>query len=62
MEGIELNVIEVKDLKKQFKVKEKEKGIKGSLKSILKDKFQIKFCIVRNENDMHDKHLFKIWL
>lgn len=40
MEGIELNVIEVKDLKKQFKVKEKEKGIKGSLKSILKPKYK----------------------
>ena len=31
-----MTVIEVKDLKKTFKVKQKEKGLKGSLKSIVK--------------------------
>lgn len=34
------NVIEVKKLKKDFKVKIKEKGFKGSLKSIIKPKFK----------------------
>ena len=31
-----MSIIEVKGLNKKFKVKEKEKGIKGSLKSIIK--------------------------
>ena len=35
-----MNVIEVKDVKKTFRVKIKGKGLKGSLKSILKPKFQ----------------------
>ncbi|MBR3132964.1 MAG: ATP-binding cassette domain-containing protein [Clostridia bacterium] len=34
-------VIEAKGLKKEFKVKVKEKGIKGSLKSILRPKYKI---------------------
>ena len=32
-----MNVIEVKNLSKEFKVKIKDKGLKGSLKSIIKD-------------------------
>ena len=36
-----MNVIEVKDLCKTFKVKEKEKGFKGSIKSIFKTKYKI---------------------
>lgn len=35
-----MNIIEVKNLKKQFKIKEKEKGLKGSLKSIIKPKYK----------------------
>ena len=36
-----MNVIEVKDLSKSFRVKLKEKGFKGSMKSIIKPKFKI---------------------
>ena len=36
-----MNVIEVKNLSKSFKVKIKEKGFKGSLKSIIKPKYKI---------------------
>lgn len=35
-----MSIIEVKNLKKTFKVKVKEKGIKGSLKSIVKPKYK----------------------
>ena len=35
-----MNVIEVKHLSKTFKVKLKEKGLKGSLKSIIKPKYK----------------------
>ena len=35
-----MKVIEVKDLVKTFKVKVKEKGLKGSLKAIVKPKYQ----------------------
>ncbi len=35
-----MNVIEVKNLSKSFKVKIKEKGLKGSLKSIIKPKYK----------------------
>ena len=35
-----MSIIEVKGLNKKFKVKEKEKGIKGSLKSIIKPKYK----------------------
>jgi len=35
-----MNIIEVKNLNKQFRIKEKEKGIKGSLKSIIKPKYK----------------------
>ena len=34
-------IIEVKNLSKSFKVKIKEKGLKGSLKSIIKPKYKI---------------------
>ena len=36
-----MSIIEVKNLNKQFKVKEKEKGIKGSLKSIVKPQYKL---------------------
>ena len=36
-----MNVIEVKNLSKTFKIKLKEKGLKGSLKSILKPKYKL---------------------
>ena len=36
-----MKIIEVKNLNKQFKIKEKEKGFKGSIKSIFKPKFKI---------------------
>jgi len=35
-----MKIIEVKNLNKQFKIKEKEKGLKGSLKSIIKPKYK----------------------
>ena len=35
-EGEKMKAIEVKGLTKTFKVKQKEKGLKGSLKSIFK--------------------------
>ena len=35
-----MKVIEVKNLSKSFKVKIKEKGLKGSLKSIVKPKYK----------------------
>ena len=34
--GEKMNIIEVKNLNKRFTVKQKEKGIKGSIKSIIK--------------------------
>ena len=36
-----MNVIEVKNLSKSFKVKLKEKGLKGSLKAIIKPKYKL---------------------
>lgn len=36
-----MNIIEVKNLNKKFKIKEKEKGLKGSIKSIFKPKYKI---------------------
>ena len=36
-----MNIIEVKNLNKTFKIKEKEKGIKGSIKSIFKPTYKI---------------------
>ena len=36
-----MKIIEVKDLNKQFKIKEKDKGIKGSIKSIFKPKYKM---------------------
>lgn len=35
-----MNIIEVKNLNKTFKIKEKEKGIKGSIKSIVKPRYK----------------------
>lgn len=35
-----MNIIEVKNLNKTFRIKEKEKGIKGSVKSIIKPKYK----------------------
>ena len=35
-----MKIIEVKNLNKEFKVKEKEKGIKGSIKCIFKPKYK----------------------
>lgn len=35
-----MKIIEVKNLNKRFKIKEKEKGLKGSLKSIIKPKYK----------------------
>ena len=35
-----MSIIEVKNLNKKFKIKEKEKGIKGSLKSIVKPAYK----------------------
>ena len=34
-----MKIIEVKNLNKKFKIKEKEKGLKGSIKSIFKPKY-----------------------
>lgn len=36
-----MSIIEVKNLNKEFKIKEKEKGIKGSIKAIFKPKYKI---------------------
>ncbi len=36
-----MSIIEVKNLNKEFKIKEKEKGIKGSIKSIFRPKYKI---------------------
>ena len=35
-----MNIIEVKNLKKQFKIKEKDKGLFGSIKTIIKPKYK----------------------
>ncbi len=35
-----MNIIEVKNLNKTFKMKEKEKGITGSIKSIIKPQYK----------------------
>lgn len=40
-----MNIIEIKHLSKTFKIKEKEKGFKGSLKSIFKPKYKIKKAV-----------------
>ncbi len=47
-------IIEIKHLSKTFKVKEKEKGFKGSLKSIIKPKYKLKKA-VNNINLSIDK-------
>lgn len=47
-------IIEIKHLSKTFKIKEKEKGFKGSLKSIFKPKYKIKKA-VNNINLSIDK-------
>ena len=39
------NIIEIKKLSKTFKIKEKEKGFKGSIKSIFKPKYKIKKAV-----------------
>ena len=49
-----MSIIEVKNLKKTFKVKEKEKGIKGSFKSIIKPKYK-EIKAVNNINFSVDK-------
>lgn len=36
-----MSIIQVKNLNKEFKIKEKEKGIKGSIKSIIKPKYKL---------------------
>ena len=38
-------IIEIKHLSKTFKIKEKEKGFKGSLKSIIKPKYKLKKAV-----------------
>ena len=40
-----VNIIEIKHLSKTFRIKEKEKGFKGSLKSIFKPKYKIKKAV-----------------
>lgn len=40
-----MNAIEVKDISKTFKVKQKQKGFKGSLKSIFKPKYKEKKAV-----------------
>ena len=40
-----MNIIKIKHLSKTFKIKEKEKGFKGSLKSIFKPKYKIKKAV-----------------
>lgn len=47
-------IIEIKHLSKMFKIKEKEKGFKGSLKSIIKPKYRLKKA-VNNINLSIDK-------
>lgn len=42
-----MNIIEVKKLNKTFKIKEKEKGLKGSIKSLIKPKYK-KISAVNN--------------
>ena len=44
-----MNVIEVKNLSKEFKIKIKEKGLKGSFKSLIKPKYK-KIDAVKNIN------------
>ncbi|MCI8411501.1 MAG: ATP-binding cassette domain-containing protein [Clostridia bacterium] len=44
-----MSIIEVNNLNKKFKIKEKEKGIKGSIKSIIKPRYKI----VEAVNDMN---------
>ncbi len=40
-----MSIIEVKDLSKTFKVKQKEKGIKGSIKAMFKPKYKTKKAV-----------------
>ena len=40
-----MKAIEVKDLSKTFKVKQKEKGLKGSIKAIFKPKYKDKKAV-----------------
>ena len=40
-----MKAIEVKNLKKTFKIREKEKGFLGSLKSLIKPKYRIKKAV-----------------
>ena len=42
-----MSIIEVKDLQKTFNVKQKEKGLKGSFKSVIKPKY-VKVNAVQN--------------
>ena len=49
------NVIQVKKLSKTFKIKLKEKGLKGSLKSIIKPKYKtIKLVALIDGFDVDD--------
>ena len=52
------NVIEVKNLSKEFRVKLKEKGLKGSLKSIFKPKYKI-IKAVKNKRPLRQLGLCK---
>ena len=40
-----MHIIEVKNLSKTFKIKQKDKGIKGSIKSIFKPKYKEKKAV-----------------
>ena len=40
-----MHIIEVKNLSKTFRIKQKEKGIKGSIKSIFKPKYKEKKAV-----------------
>ena len=59
-----VKIIEVKNLNKEFKVKEKEKGIKGSIKSIFKPKYKtikavnnINFSVDRKSTRLNSSHV-----
>ena len=41
MWSVYMSIIKVKNLSKEFKIKEKENGIKGSIKNIIKPKYKV---------------------
>ena len=52
-----MKAIEVKELSKTFKVKQKEKGLKGSIKAIFKPKYKDKKALFMGDMELEGEEL-----